>query len=121
MLLVNDAVVPEHGLRIATGYDDLYNLPPERVVLAIERLGYRGVINHYIGMSHYFALDGSLTPCFHDPAARKTWTEALAANQLCVIRKGQRHAVVGSSPGNRLCLICTPPFDPADETTSDRT
>ena len=59
VLLANDAVVPEHQLRIATGYDDLYDLPPERVVQAIARLGYRGVINHYIGMSHYFALDGS--------------------------------------------------------------
>ena len=59
VLLVNDAVVPEHQLRIATGYDDLYDLPPERVVQAIERLGYRGPINHYIGMSHYFALDGA--------------------------------------------------------------
>jgi uncharacterized protein (TIGR02217 family) len=59
VLAINDAVVPEHELRIATGYDDLYNLPPERVVQAAERLGYRGVINHYVGMSHYFALDGS--------------------------------------------------------------
>jgi uncharacterized protein (TIGR02217 family) len=59
VLFVNDAVVPEHALRIATGYDDLYNWPPERVAQAIERLGYRGVINHYIGMSHYFALDGT--------------------------------------------------------------
>lgn len=59
VLAINDAVVPEHGLRMATGYDDLYDLPPERIVQAIERLGYRGVISHYIGMSHYFALDGS--------------------------------------------------------------
>jgi uncharacterized protein (TIGR02217 family) len=59
VLPVNDAVVPEHVLRIATGYDDMYNLPPERVVQSIERLGYRGVINHYVGMSHYFALNGS--------------------------------------------------------------
>ena len=59
VLAINDAVVPEHGLRIATAYDDMYNLPPERIVQAIERLGYRGVINHYVGMSHYFALDGA--------------------------------------------------------------
>ena len=59
VLLVNDAVVPEHSLCMATGYDDLYNIPPERLVQAIERLGYRGVINHYIGMSHYFALTGA--------------------------------------------------------------
>jgi uncharacterized protein (TIGR02217 family) len=58
VLRINDAVVPEHKLRIATGYDDLYDWPAERVVQAIERLGYRGTINHYIGMSHYFALDG---------------------------------------------------------------
>lgn len=59
VLAINDAVVPEHALRIATGYDDLYNVPPERVIATIERLGYRGVINHYIGMSHYFALTGA--------------------------------------------------------------
>lgn len=59
VLRINDAVAPEHGLRIATAYDDMYNLPPERVVQAIERLGYRGTLNHYVGMSHYFALDGA--------------------------------------------------------------
>jgi uncharacterized protein (TIGR02217 family) len=59
VLAINDAVVPEHSLRIATAYDDLYNVPPERIVDAVERLGYRGVINHYIGMSHYFALTGA--------------------------------------------------------------
>lgn len=58
VLRLNDAVVPEHGFRIATAYDDMYHLPPARIAEAIERLGYRGVINHYIGMSHYFALDG---------------------------------------------------------------
>ena len=62
VLAINDAFVPEHSLRIATGYDDLYNWPPERVVQSIERLGHRGIINHYVGMSHYFALgaDGLL-------------------------------------------------------------
>ncbi|HEX6072721.1 MAG TPA: DUF2460 domain-containing protein [Sphingomicrobium sp.] len=59
VLAINDAVVPEHGLRIATAYDDMYDQPPERVVQTVERLGYRGAINHYVGMSHYFALDGS--------------------------------------------------------------
>jgi hypothetical protein len=58
VLANHDAVVPEHGFRIATAYDDLYNVPPERIVDALERLGYRGVISHYIGMSHYFALGG---------------------------------------------------------------
>ena len=74
VLAVNDAVVPEHGLRIATAYDDMYNLPPERVVQAAERLGYRKVVNHYIGMSHYFALDGTGTL---DPA--RTFNSAALA------------------------------------------
>lgn len=59
VLTIRDAVVSEHELRIATGYDDMYHLPPERIVQAIERLGYRKLINHYVGMSHFFALDGS--------------------------------------------------------------
>ena len=80
MLAINDAVVPEHELRIATGYDDMYNLPPERVVQAIERLGYRGVINHYIGMSHYFALDGSgmLDPARTFNSAALAWHREFA-------------------------------------------
>lgn len=56
---VKDAIVPEHRLRIATAYDDMYNLPPERIIDVVERLGFRGPINHYVGMSHYFGLDGS--------------------------------------------------------------
>ena len=59
VLKINDAVTPEHGLCTATAYDDMYNLPPERVMQAVERLGYRGTLNHYIGMSHFFALDGA--------------------------------------------------------------
>jgi uncharacterized protein (TIGR02217 family) len=80
VLFLNDAVVPEHGLRIATGYDDMYNLPPERIVGSIERLGYRGIINHYIGMSHYFALDGTglLDPARTLNGAALSWHRAFA-------------------------------------------
>jgi uncharacterized protein (TIGR02217 family) len=75
VLAINDAVMPEHGLRIATGYDDVYDLPPERVVETIERLGYRGTINHYIGMSHYFALNeaGLLDPARTFNSAALAW------------------------------------------------
>jgi uncharacterized protein (TIGR02217 family) len=80
VLAINDAVVPEHSLRIATGYDDLYNWPPERMVQAIERLGHRRLINHYLGMSHYFALgaDGLLdsTRTLNDAAL--AWHEEFA-------------------------------------------
>jgi len=60
VLAIGDAIVPGHRFRIATGYDDLYHLTPARVLRNILWLGYRGVINHYVGMSHYFALDGGL-------------------------------------------------------------
>ncbi len=57
VLAVGDVVVPEHRLRIATGYDDLYHLTPARVLHNALRLGYREVLNHYVGMSHYFRVD----------------------------------------------------------------
>ncbi|WP_188064613.1 DUF2460 domain-containing protein [Sphingobium sp. KCTC 72723] len=57
VLAVGDVVLPEHGLSMATGYDDCFNQTPERVVGAIHALGYRGAINHYVGMSHYFRLE----------------------------------------------------------------
>jgi hypothetical protein len=43
---------------MCTGYDDLYHLTPERVLRNIVWLGYRGAINHYVGMSHYFPARG---------------------------------------------------------------
>ena len=90
VLAVGDIMLPEHGLSMATGYDDCFNQTPERIVAAIHALGYRGAINHYVGMSHYFRLepgsgalyvglaDGVLNaPCdawHRDFAARaKTW------------------------------------------------
>ncbi|MBA4089525.1 MAG: TIGR02217 family protein [Sphingobium sp.] len=57
MLTIGDVMLPEHGLSMATGYDDCFNQTPERVVGAIHALGYRGAINHYVGMSHYFRLE----------------------------------------------------------------
>ena len=59
VLAIGDVIVPEHRLRIATGYDDLYHLTPARVLRSILQLGYRGPINHYVGMSHYFRLEAA--------------------------------------------------------------
>ena len=56
VLDVGDAMVPPHGLRLAGGYDDSYHLTPERLLHNAMALGYREVINHYVGMSHYFRL-----------------------------------------------------------------
>ena len=80
VLAINDAMVPDHELRIATGYDDQYDWPPERIVQAIHRLGYRGIINHYIGMSHYFALgsDGLLDPAVPFNAPALAWHQDFA-------------------------------------------
>jgi uncharacterized protein (TIGR02217 family) len=60
VLAIGDALLPEHRLRIATGYDDLYHLTPARLLRNVLWLGYRGVINHYVGMSHYFRLGPDL-------------------------------------------------------------
>jgi uncharacterized protein (TIGR02217 family) len=57
VLSIGDAIVPEHRLHIATGYDDLYHLTPARMLRNVMQLGYRKVINHYVGMSHYFRLE----------------------------------------------------------------
>jgi hypothetical protein len=56
-LAVGSFVLRDHGLRMATGYDDSYNLTPERMLDNCFALGYRGIINHYVGMSHYYRLD----------------------------------------------------------------
>jgi uncharacterized protein (TIGR02217 family) len=57
VLAIGDVLVPEHRLRIATGYDDLYHLTPARVLRMALGLGYRGALSHYVGMSHYFRLE----------------------------------------------------------------
>jgi mannose-6-phosphate isomerase-like protein (cupin superfamily) len=67
----------------------------------------------------YFVLDGSLTLRLHDPTTQRSWSETLQANELVVISKGLHHGVVEASARNRLCVICSPPFDPTDETTSE--
>jgi uncharacterized protein (TIGR02217 family) len=59
VLAIGDVLVPEHRLRIASGYDDLYHLTPARVLRNVLQLGYSGTINHYVGMSHYFRLESN--------------------------------------------------------------
>jgi uncharacterized protein (TIGR02217 family) len=103
VLTVNDAVTPEHGLRIATAYDDMYNLPPERVVQSIERLGYRGLINHYVGMSHYFALDGAgkLDPARTMNSAALAWHRDFARAAA-----GRGYALIWSLSYEILDMFC---------------
>ncbi|MBB3472441.1 DUF2460 domain-containing protein [Sphingomonas sp. BK345] len=57
VLAIGDVVVPAHDLRVASGYDDHYHLTPARLLRNALQLGYRGAIDHYVGMSHYFRLE----------------------------------------------------------------
>jgi len=64
VITVGDVMLAEHGLSMATGYDDAFNQTPQRIVEAIHALGYRGAINHYVGMSHYFRLERAASGLF---------------------------------------------------------
>ncbi len=65
MLELGDVLLPPHGERMATAYDDGYNQTPARLLRVITGLGYRDDLVHYVGMSHFMRLarqaDGSLT------------------------------------------------------------
>ena len=86
MLAVGNVMVPPHDLGIATGYDDAYNQTPTRLLQTIRALGYRGSINHYVGMSHFmrlgsdggggYVVDGAL-PVLANPAI--AWHRAFFA------------------------------------------
>lgn len=76
VLAIGDPLVPPHGLRLAGGYDDSYHLTPERLLRNARALGYRQVINHYVGMSHYFRLS-------HDAGAYRIDKGGAALNAPC--------------------------------------
>ncbi|MBM7405363.1 MULTISPECIES: phage distal tail protein, Rcc01695 family [Sphingomonas] len=59
VLAIGAPILPEHGLSIASGYDDSYHLTPARLLRNALHLGYRGSIVHYVGMSHYFRLEAN--------------------------------------------------------------
>ena len=69
MLRIGDAFVPPHRLRMTGGYDDSYNQTPERLVEAIFALGYRDLLVHYVGMSHFPGLrwDAAAVAYLADP------------------------------------------------------
>lgn len=100
---INDAVVPEHGVRICTAYDDCYNLTPERVVDSLERLGYGELIDHYVGMSHYPALDptGMVDPARTLCLPARRWHESFAA-----IARSRGYEVIWSLSMELLEELC---------------
>lgn len=78
MLEVGDVLLPPHGERMATAYDDAYNQTPARLLRTVIGLGYRQDIVHYVGMSHFMRLarqpDGELKV----PLAGQLCTPAIA-------------------------------------------
>lgn len=46
-------IVNDHPIGMCTSYDDHYDLSPQRIIENCHALGYRGWINHYVGMSTY--------------------------------------------------------------------
>lgn len=81
MLKIGDVLLPPHDLRMATAYDDSYNLTPARVLRMIRGLGYREEVLHYVGMSHYYRLDGALLATPQLCAPTEAWHAAYFA--LC--------------------------------------
>lgn len=110
MLTIGDVMVPPHGLAMCTGYDDAYNLTPARILREIRGLGYRGSINHYIGMSHFYSMvpDGAggfvVDPALPamNPAARR-WHEAFMAGAAAM-----GHTVIASQSYELLAQNCPP-------------
>lgn len=51
---LRDYPQPRHDLHMTSGFDDGYNVTPERQVQMASALGYHGPWTTYIGMSHYF-------------------------------------------------------------------
>ncbi len=68
VLPLADAIVPPHGIGIATAYDDAFDQTPARLVRQIEQLGYRDEVIHYVGMSHFFRLEAGEGRLTVDPS-----------------------------------------------------
>ena len=108
MLTIGDVIVPPHGVGIATGYDDAYNQTPARVLRTIRGLGYRGSINHYVGMSHFmrlsvdgaggYAVDPAL-PALN--AASAAWHRAFFAEAAA-----RGHSIIASLSYELLAQHC---------------
>lgn len=84
VLDIGDIMVPENGLAMATAYDDSFNQTPERLLRMIRALGYRGSINHYLGMSHYFRLETVGGGLYVSLSAPQPGEEFAAINQPAV-------------------------------------
>ncbi len=85
ILEIGDILVPPHELGMATAYDDSFNQTPERLLRSIHALGYRNLINHYVGMSHYFRLTASGGDHLVSLGTPQPGEESAALNQPCLL------------------------------------
>lgn len=108
MLEIGDVMVPPHGLSMCTGYDDAYNLTPARLLRQVRGLGYRGSINHYIGMSHFFPLAPDGAGGFVvDPALPAMNAAALAWHRAFLAEaNAMGHTVIASQSYELLAQHC---------------
>lgn len=103
VLAVGDAWAPEHGFGACTAYDDMYFLSPRRAARAVEAAGFRGTINHYVGMSHYPTLgtDGLIDPGQGMCLAARAWHRDFAR-----VVKARGYDVIWSLSYELLDMFC---------------
>lgn len=107
-MTVNNQIVPPHDIRMCTSYDDMYNLTAERVVYNMKALGYRDVVNHYNGMSHYydFSWNGTrwdLNRTKYLNKATEEWIKSYM--KLC---GENNYAVINSVSFELMSTVCPP-------------
>jgi uncharacterized protein (TIGR02217 family) len=97
MLEIGDVLVPPHGERMATAYDDSYNQTPARMLRAVTGLGYRDDLVHYVGMSHYMRLTPQPDGALRVPQAGTLCEPAVAWHRnFMALAKAQDFEVIAS-------------------------
>ena len=116
MLTIGDVMVPPHGVGIATGYDDAYNQTPARVLRTIRGLGYRGSINHYVGMSHFMRLGSDGAGGYAVDPAQPALNVASAAWHRAFFGEAaaRGHTVIASLSYELLAQHCPPAWQQRD-------
>ena len=117
MLKTGDMLLPPHAVGIATGYDDAYNQTPARLLRTIRGLGYRGSINHYVGMSHFMRLSADGAGGYAvDPAAAALNVASAAWHRAFFAEAAARgHSVIASLSYELLAQHCPAAWQQRDQ------
>jgi len=106
MLEIGDVMLPPHGVQIATGYDDVYNQAPARVLRSIRGLGYRGRIVHYLGMSHFFRLERQGAALLAEASGIVAGPAAAWHADFFALCRAQGYALIASLSYEMLAEYC---------------